>query len=90
MKGEQERRCQTVSNMLIAQVRRLSYVEAIGHLDKASFSDVRKQESETELFCEFAMSGKKEVAEKVCRIKERFMAIVLALLFLLFFWMFPC
>lgn len=48
MKGKQERRCQTVSNMLIAQVRRrLSYVEAIGHLDKTSFSDVRKQESET-------------------------------------------
>lgn len=34
------------------------------------------------------MSGKEEVAEKVCRIKESFMAIVLVLL--LCFWMFPC
>lgn len=46
MKCEQERRCETVPNMLIPQVRgRLGYVEAVGHLDKTSFSQnfVRKQ-----------------------------------------------
>lgn len=51
-----------MSNMLIAEIRgRFGYVEAIGDLDKTSFSNLRKRGKEvkhTELFYEFCYKWK--------------------------------